>query len=348
MSELSFNFDLHFVDEAALDFVAAGLEALAANDPAKAKRHFESVDSDLGINAEHPTWGLEAFSRSGLKCSGSVVAHAHGDFAPAAFLKALAELGAPIVLGTVYDETNRRRRLAYENGKKVSATSLVDRLVVEDPDYALNRAVVSGKLKDAAAALERGANPDAVESTWPYIVLATYKSAGLVAALIDAGANVDAVNAKGDSALNEAISNENLAAVNKLVAAGADVNKANRHGWTPLHCATGLEGDVRARIIRLLVEAGARFDDGASTIMSPLLLAVYNSAREISGRRSEERDACVTAACESIDLLLSAGCSPHASFEGYGNLLATAKKVPEIVDKVRSLGVTDVIEPEWP
>ena len=93
--------------------------------------------------------------------------------------------------------------------------------------------------------------------------------------------------------------------------------------------------------MRKLVGAGARFDDTTTKAMSPLLLTIYNAAQSATWRSGEEREACLSASLKAIDLLLEAGCSPNATFEGYGNLLDAAGSVKEIVEKVRSLGITE-------
>lgn len=342
MSEFSVNFDLHFEDPQACEYVATGLTALANDNLEEASAHFNQKGAALDIDPAHPTWGVESIAAQDLRCSGSVVAHAHGDFAAAPFLKSMADLGATIVMGTVFDETNRRRRLAYEHGKKVSYPKLIARLKAEDPGYALTSAVRRGKLKDVHEALAAGANPSGIEDGFPHIVIAAYSNAAIVSALIDAGADVNAIAVDGDNALRRAIGSEQFGAVDKLIDAGADVNAGDeKEDWRPLHRAAALEPEDRLRVMRKLVEAGARFDDTTAKAMSPLLLTVYNSAQSATWRSGEERDACLAASLETIDLLLEAGCSPDATYEGYGNLLDAAGSVEEIIEKVRSLGITN-------
>lgn len=342
MSEFSVSFDLHFRDPEDCAFVASGFAALANDRLEVATAHFHEKGTDLGIDPSHPTWGIESFDADRLKCSGTVTAHAHGDFAPVPFLKSLAGLGASIVLATVVDESNRRRRLAFEDGKKASFAKLVARLNAEDPDFALNQAVVRGRLKDVIAALEAGANPNGSNSGFPHVVHSMYQNVAVAGALIDAGADVDAVAVDGDNALRCAIKNEQFGAVEKLIAAGADVNAGNEaEDWRPLHCAARLEPEDRLHVIRLLVDAGARYDDATTASMSPLLLTVYEAARNTSGRSGVDRESCVAASLGAIDLLLQAGCSPDATYNGYGNLLDSAGSAREIIEKVQSLGITE-------
>lgn len=71
-----------------------------------------------------------------------------------------------------------------------------------------------------------------------------------------------------------------LAAVQLLLAAGADVNRANDRGWTPLHQA-GYRND--ANMATLLLAAGARIDAEAhGEGGTPLAVALFWGHREVS------------------------------------------------------------------
>src|ERR1044072_1954812 len=95
--------------------------------------------------------------------------------------------------------------------------------------------------------------------------------AEVIGLLIDAGANTNAADMDGATALHRAVRTRCAAAVNALIARGADVRKTNRSGSTPLHLAVqttgrGGSGSAHARseqaeIVRLLVAHGARADD---------------------------------------------------------------------------------------
>lgn len=62
--------------------------------------------------------------------------------------------------------------------------------------------------------------------------------AGMVALLVSLGANIDAVDAEGNTALMIAAKRGNFTAVDTLLSLGARVYAQNIHGATALHCAT--------------------------------------------------------------------------------------------------------------
>lgn len=89
-----------------------------------------------------------------------------------------------------------------------------------------------------------------------------------IAALISAGADPGAVDKSGVAALHRAVRNRSAALVRALLDGGADVNQRNRSGSTPLFLArhnTGKSGsgspqalEQRALIEALLIQRGAR------------------------------------------------------------------------------------------
>lgn len=93
----------------------------------------------------------------------------------------------------------------------------------------------------------------------------------MIAYLLSAGADANAVDKNGVAPLHRAVRTRSLAAVRALLDGGADVRLRNGAGSTPLHLAvqtTGATGsgserarDQQAAIIRLLLERGARVSD---------------------------------------------------------------------------------------
>ncbi|MBC9711497.1 ankyrin repeat domain-containing protein [Streptomyces sp. TRM66268-LWL] len=101
---------------------------------------------------------------------------------------------------------------------------------------------------------EYGAALDAIQRPPCRIAAAQGGFDDLVAALIDRGADVNARNDDGASALLEAARNDHGGAVGVLLGAGAEVDSADRWGHTALMVAAGF---ASVAVLRRLVMAGA-------------------------------------------------------------------------------------------
>jgi len=89
-------------------------------------------------------------------------------------------------------------------------------------------------------------------------------------ALIAVGANVNAANAAGRTALREVGGNGNVEFVRLLLEAGADVNARLADGGTALHAAAL---NNRKEIVRALLDRGAKPNVANSLGQTPLMLA---------------------------------------------------------------------------
>ena len=105
--------------------------------------------------------------------------------------------------------------------------------------------------------------PGSVEArdsdSWTPLMWASYRGhAGIVKALLAAGADVNAASNYGRMALIIACKEGHLEAARVLVASGANVNAVNQDGDTPLNCARGRNGRrANPTIEALLLAAGA-------------------------------------------------------------------------------------------
>ncbi len=73
--------------------------------------------------------------------------------------------------------------------------------------------------------------------------------------LLNQGANVNASNASGETALHSAASTGNISAAQALLQRGANVNARTVRGWTPLHTAARFG---RSNLVALLLRNGAQ------------------------------------------------------------------------------------------
>ena len=139
-------------------------------------------------------------------------------------------------------------------------------------------ASVNGSTRMIARLLDAGADPNLPnpEGETPLMTAARTGDAASIETLLNHGAEVDAVEAwRGQTALMWATAQNQVDAVEALLAAGADPNARSGRGFTPVLFAAR-EGHVD--VLELLVEAGADVDDALpSNGMSALVLAVYNA-----------------------------------------------------------------------
>ena len=101
--------------------------------------------------------------------------------------------------------------------------------------------------------------------------------AELVKLLIDAGADVNKANEKGETPLYWAAANGRTECVKLLIDAGADVNKADKDGRTPLILAAYYG---HAECVKLLINAGADVNMANEDGLTPLYPAAWNGHTE--------------------------------------------------------------------
>jgi len=158
--------------------------------------------------------------------------------------------------------------------------------------------------------------------------------AAAVRALIQQGANVNATEPDGATALHWASYRDDLASADALLRAGANVNAANDLGATPLWTAS-LNGS--AAMVRRLLEAGA--DANAKLLLgeTPLMVAARSGHTEVvrllvdrradvNARAARRQTALMWAVAqkhpEVVSVLLSHGADVHARSDVWTNVEA--------------------------
>jgi hypothetical protein len=99
----------------------------------------------------------------------------------------------------------------------------------------------------------------------------------LVKCLIANGADIEATNEEGLTALHLAADIRNAPLVGLLISNGANLEATNKHGSTPLHRAAA---GGNWNVVELLVEKGARIDAKDMMGFTPLMRAVSRKQRD--------------------------------------------------------------------
>ncbi|NDJ52454.1 MAG: hypothetical protein GYB68_05125, partial [Chloroflexi bacterium] len=150
------------------------------------------------------------------------------------------------------------------------------------------RRAKEGDLKAVQAYIAIGMPIDVGEESTALIRAVEGRHAELLRWLIEAGANLEALDDDGDTALQTAVNwnHPNMLAI--LIAVGANVNCQATNGWTPL---TKALSQGNGSMVRSLVEAGADLSLGGKSGRPPLWWAIKEG--------------------HSVDVLLRAGADPN-------------------------------------
>ncbi|KAF5833799.1 tankyrase 2 [Dunaliella salina] len=119
-----------------------------------------------------------------------------------------------------------------------------------------------------------------------------------VQAALSGGANVDAADEQGRTALHMASANGHLEIVRRLLSAGADAESKNAGSNTPLHFAC-LNGHLE--VARALLEAGAKASVVNSAGRTPIDEALDKSAEDLVALIDEHSGTSTTDQGELID-----------------------------------------------
>ena len=133
-------------------------------------------------------------------------------------------------------------------------------------------------LAGAAGAAEKAALADAAEQ----------RNAALFRKLLDTGADVNAPQVDGMTALHWAVYNDDAATARMLVRAGAKVNATNRYGVPPLSLAST---NGNADMVKLLLEAGAdakaTLPGGETILMTAARAGNLDTVKALLGRGAD-------------------------------------------------------------
>ena len=146
-----------------------------------------------------------------------------------------------------------------------------------------------------ALLLDGGAEPDAADATTatPLHYAAAGHSDSAAAVLAARGADVGAATRKGVTPLHASARRDAVSVVRVLLDHGADVGAQDRGGDTPLHRAASGDAAVAAA---LLLDRGADISAGAHDGVTPLHVAALKDAGRgsagVAQPRSERRRAC--------------------------------------------------------
>jgi len=136
-------------------------------------------------------------------------------------------------------------------------------------------------------------------------------------ALLEKGANIDAVDKEGMNPLFDALRYQNFPLFDILLKAGSNVNVARtRTGQTPLHFVCGYQAAScphQVQLVHKLIKAGARVDTRDHEGQTPLELAIF-AYFYLNTRKQKELDQIL----EVIQVLRSHGASPN-NFNVYGD-----------------------------
>ena len=141
-------------------------------------------------------------------------------------------------------------------------------------------AIEKGSLREIKALVESGADPDTLIEYGPYKITPLMKACDhgnqdIAQYLLDKGANINAVDTDGRTALHTAVLARQaelarrVEIVRMLLARGAKVNTRDRFGFTPVASAVAARS---TQIIEVLVEAGADLRAEAAGL-TPLMFA---------------------------------------------------------------------------
>jgi len=352
MSEITIDFTLRFAKAETADWLHRGFEMVVSGRRGEARDHFKARQVDLGIDGKRLGWDLESYRRDGKYLAGTMVANPL--FKPQPFFKELTGLGAKHLIADYFNnQVGAGQSIAISNGRKSSASAVNRFFAKDNPDFALGPAVWSGKLKEVKALLEQGADPNTKYNGSAVLALAIVEHHTRIAhELLKAGAKGDCTlnsestssgwpTFRGESALVSALFEDGaLPMAKKLLKAGADINRADDDGNSPLYY---LLSPGSLDFAKFLLKNGATVNtpinnDGLTPFLMFLCDANYEADTSSPELKEEE--------LEVFDLLIAHGADVSATCASGGNTRWYARDHDLICQRLVELGAAEPVAPK--
>jgi hypothetical protein len=167
----------------------------------------------------------------------------------------------------------------FQEGDFEGATTLDTDSRDSNGNTPLHTALLRSNLHTAALLIEAGADVNAINNngdTPLHIAIESHYALFIVPLLIEAGADVNARNNDGNTPLHNALLSDDTHTAALLIESGFDVNARNNDGNTPLHAAL-LRRETHTA--DLLIEAGADVNTRNNDGNTPLSLLVNSLNR---------------------------------------------------------------------
>lgn len=178
-------------------------------------------------------------------------------------------------------ESNILKALRNRNYKEVS------RILNDNPKLSSKR--IQDRKKNLIEYADYYYSKGLVTDTYPlHITSSIYPSEQIVELLINKGADINAVDHSGKTALQLAIVFEQYDICKKLIAAGADVNIKDTSGWAAIHYAV-MVGDMK--YVDLVLNSGGNINDKIEgNGKTPLINSLYLTDKYIDGKEVSTLD----------------------------------------------------------